>query len=307
MEGNVIDTYKTISYTFEFQPALTRYIPTGWYFPHAINDFGQVVGDFTLRGPSVGFLYDAGTVRTDVVTGSLRFSYLGGINDTDQFTGSVVTPDGALEAILISHGVLQAFTYPGSTAMEGHGINNWGQVVGDYTDAGGTHGFVETPDHLSAIDVPDGSHTVAYAINDWRQIVGSYQGADGHQHGFLDTGGHYARINVPGAQTISVTGINDWGQIVGYYDDGASHRHGFVRTGGQFQTLDVSGASVTSAMGINNLGEIVGYADFPGAEGFPPQAQVWVARPSFIHDPSSAGTALSEPVWLSFSYEGGLL
>src|SRR3954454_23299439 len=112
-------------------------------FPQPVNDFGQVVGDFTLRGPSVGFLYDAGTVRTDLVTGSLRFSYLGGINDTDQFTGSVVTPDGALEAILISHGVLQAFTYPGSTATEGHGINNWGQVVGDYTDAGGTHGLSE--------------------------------------------------------------------------------------------------------------------------------------------------------------------
>jgi hypothetical protein len=207
---------------------------------------------------------------------------------------SVLTQNGVVEAILIRHGALQTFTDPGSIATRALGIKNWGQVVGDYQNASGTHGFVGTPDHLRPVDLPGASQTMAYAINDWGQIAGTYDDSGGHEHGFLDTNGHFASVDVPGAQTTSVTGLNDWGQLVGSYVDSAGQTHGFVLTGGHFQTLDASGAFLTDATGINNLGQIVGYAESTSPGGASPQAEVWVARPGFIHGAQQAGPAIPE-------------
>jgi probable HAF family extracellular repeat protein len=286
-----------LSYTFEVQPGLTTAVFQGSYAAHAINDLGQIVGTIALRGPSSGFLYDMASnqVRTDVVPGT-PFSSLGGINDLGELAGSVFPLGGGPKGIVISHGTPEVFTYPGSQFTRALGINNWGQVVGQYSDATGLHGFAGTPDHLRSIDVPGGSQTEADAINDWGQIVGFYTDATGNSHGFLETPlGQFKTIDVPDGSETTVTGINDWGQMVGSYADSGGQRHGFVLTADRFQTLDLPDSSRTNAVGINNLGQIVGTAAATVTAGpiTVSGSQVWVASPHFIYQSDGDGVPLA--------------
>jgi len=285
------------SYTFEVQPGLTTAVFQGSYAAHAINDLGQIVGTIALRGPSSGFLYDTASnqVRTDVVPGT-PFSTLGGINDLGELAGSVFPLGGEPKGIVISHGTPQVFTYPDSQFTRALGINNWGQIVGQYSDATGLHGFVGRPDHLHSIDVPGGSQTEADAINDWGQIVGFYTDATGNSHGFLETPqGQFNTIDVPAGSETTVTGINDWGQMVGSYADSSGQRHGFVLTAGHFQTIDLPDSSRSNAVGINNLGQIVGTsaATVPAGPITVSGTQVWVASPHFIYQPDGDSAPLA--------------
>jgi len=190
------------------------------------------------------------------------------------------------------------FNAPGASGFgtNAYGINDSGQIVGSFFDAGNTttHGFVNTGGSFTTIDVPGATRTAAYGINHSGQIVGWFRDALG-DHGFVDAGGSFTTINAPGATNTYAYGINDSGQVVGSFVD-ALGSHGFVDTGGSFTTLPgtatginnsgqivgsfglytggsfmaitVPGASSTSASGINNNGQIVGSFNFPMGHGF---------------------------------------
>jgi hypothetical protein len=56
-----------------------------------------------------------------------------------------------------------------------YGINNRGQIVGDYEDArGGCHGYLLDNGRFTTIDVP-GEPTQALGLNDRGQVVGLYE------------------------------------------------------------------------------------------------------------------------------------
>ena len=84
------------------------------------------------------------------------------------------------------------------TAIQANGINSNGQIVGTYTDANGSHGFLDIGGMFSSIDAPFGGvlGTFATGINDSGQVVGFY--AVGNEiHGFLDFGGAFTSIEYP--------------------------------------------------------------------------------------------------------------
>jgi probable HAF family extracellular repeat protein len=155
---------------------------------------------------------------------------------------------------------------PGSTFSTATGINNVGQIVGQYfSEADGrTHGFLLSGGSYTTLDVPGSTGTVASGINDSGQIVGDYVDAGGRGHGFLYSGGNYTTLDVPGSTFTEALGINNSGQIVGAYENPG--QHGFLLSGGNYTTLDVPGAAGTVAGGINDAGEIVG--DTGGPLGF---------------------------------------
>jgi len=65
------------------------------------------------------------------------------------------------------------------------GINNAGQIVGSYLDAGIFHGFLLSGGTFTTIDVAAATHgTRAFGINDAGTIVGSFENASG-EHGFV--------------------------------------------------------------------------------------------------------------------------
>jgi hypothetical protein len=155
---------------------------------------------------------------------------------------------------------------PGSTSTNGGGssINDSGQIVSGYTDAGGAmHGYLFSAGSFTTFDVPNATFTAGNAINNSGHIVGRY-GAGGATHGFLLIGNSYTRFDVPGSTITIARAINDADQIVGRCDV-AGVTYGFLRIGDSYTIIQVPGSTSTRTFGINNSGHIVGdYIDAGG-------------------------------------------
>jgi probable HAF family extracellular repeat protein len=170
-------------------------------------------------------------------------------------------------------GVFTTLDVPHSDLTEAVGLNDRGQVVGDYRDAstGVFHGFVWDAGVFSTIDVPfaGATSTAAQGINRFGAIVGFYDDASG-RHGFLFKNGEFTSIVFPGSSVTTLEDINDKGQIVGLYVDGNATLHSFMLDDGVFNTIDVPFTSVfTGVSGINDFGEFVGrYFDGDKSHGF---------------------------------------
>jgi probable HAF family extracellular repeat protein len=113
---------------------------------------------------------------------------------------------------------------------DAHGINDAGQIVGTYGDAGGFHGFLLSSGAYTTLDVPGEIYTGADDINDRGQIVGLYRDASDVRHGFLLTDGSYVTIDPPGATFAVAVGITSSGEIAGTYGDASGTDHGFLAT-----------------------------------------------------------------------------
>src|SRR5262249_7263193 len=103
---------------------------------------------------------------------------------------------------------------PGAISALATGVNNAGQVVGDYNDANGVgHGFLKSGDTYSTIDSPGAINTQANGINNVGQVVGIYTDANFVGHGFVKTGNTYKSFDIPGAVFTFPSKINNAGQV----------------------------------------------------------------------------------------------
>jgi len=192
-----------------------------------------------------------------------------GINDGGQIVGAYADtahPE-CLTTLRRCHGFLMdrdtfvTIDVPGAMTTFAQGLNDQGQIVGQYLDAAGVNrGFLLEDGEFTQIDAPDALVTSAEMIDDKGQIVGIFDdGPDPSlsRHGFLLVDDDFSPIDFPGASSTSHLAMNDGGQIVGDFFDG--HRfHGFFLDGDDFTQLDVPAAAETSAEGINDRGQIVG-------------------------------------------------
>jgi hypothetical protein len=147
------------------------------------------------------------------------------------------------------------------------GINDRGQIVGEYVDAGNVpHGFLlDKAGRFTPIDVPGAKATNAAKINNRGQIVGAYSNdttdldANGvPRRGFVLDRGRYIRLDFPGARSSQALDINDRGQVSGDYQDADGVFHGYVWERGRFRTVDGPRAGGTAVAGINNRGQLTG-------------------------------------------------
>jgi probable HAF family extracellular repeat protein len=100
----------------------------------AINNAGQILGE-SSRGQ---FLLTGGTYTPLNLLGGAT-----GFNDVGQIVG--LYQDG-VHGFLLSDGVYTLLAVPGAEATRPVGINNSGQIVGNYIGADGhIHGFLATP------------------------------------------------------------------------------------------------------------------------------------------------------------------
>jgi probable HAF family extracellular repeat protein len=124
---------------------------------HGINDTGEVVG-----GGSHGFLFrPTGRPGTGI--------------------GTYTTIDGP----------------SGTSILDARGINDSGQIVGEFANSSGNHGFLLSGSSFITLDDPLATQgTLAFGINNLGQIVGEYRDSLG-AHGFLLSGGTYFTLDDP--------------------------------------------------------------------------------------------------------------
>jgi probable HAF family extracellular repeat protein len=180
----------------------------------------------------------------------------------------------AVPAFLLRSDRFTAFQPPDpDVAIYPSGINDRGEVTGEYIRSDGESGFVRRRNgRISTFRVPGARGTEASKINDRGQIVGRYSedtplvDDSSRVRGYMRHRGRTTRIDFPRARHTHPTGINDRGHVVGYYVDRRGATHGFLWRNRRFTTLDLVGARSPTPVDINDRGEIVGmYLDRSGA------------------------------------------
>jgi PEP-CTERM motif len=146
---------------------------------------------------------------------------------------------------------------PDSTGTGGVGLNNLGQIVGNYYDsAGNSEGFLYTGGKYVTIDEPGATDTYLYGINDFGQILGvSVHFSTGKSYVFLDTHGTFTNIADPSV-FFPLLSLNDRDQALG---EGPSSRYGVINAHGVITPINLSGAPGSAFPdGLNNLGQFTG-------------------------------------------------
>jgi probable HAF family extracellular repeat protein len=121
--------------------------------PGAINNSGLISGH--INGPTVaaGFLFDGTTYSSFTGPGGQNVGDVGGINDAGTIVGSYDQPQAPQWQngfVLTGLGGLSSLSYPGAVQTQLYGINNLGEVVGQYRDSNGDYfGFLAAPQSQS--------------------------------------------------------------------------------------------------------------------------------------------------------------
>ena len=154
------------------------------------------------------------------------------------------------------------------------GINDAGQIVGDYEDSTGEHGFLYSGGTYTTLNDPLGTDgTFASGINDAGHIVGYYYDSSGTAHGFLYSDGTYTTLDDPlGTRAPMRFGINDAGQIVGFYYDSSGSGHGFLANPSSSTTPPPPTSVQQEILGLyaalyNRAADFDGYPYWVGVDG----------------------------------------
>jgi probable HAF family extracellular repeat protein len=154
---------------------------------------------------------------------------------------------------------IKLLAIPTATQITANGINDHGQVVGQFVDKNGEdHGFIWEADSFSQVDYPGMTAVNLYKINNLGQFVGSMTDPNGTVHGFFfDRGTLSPPLTYPGAGATYALGINDRGEIAGTYYAAAQSR-GFLFKAGRFHAPNLPSAQQTAFQAINNSGQVAG-------------------------------------------------
>jgi probable HAF family extracellular repeat protein len=238
-----------------------------------VNDLGEIIGSYSGDGPSGSYSYHLGlgapvALSPPVPPGAYQPQGLPtayAINNLGDITVSnYSTKSGPLSSYVFNgDDILTTISGPpGTDYIAAYGINDLGQVVGQYrTNQTYYSGFIYTGHSYTTLSI-SGFATEANGINDFGEVVGFYQDSSvGKSFGFLYDNGKYTTLAFPGATNTEANDINNLGEVIGYYDNN-SGEHGFSYFNGVYTNLPG-----IIPYGINDFGLIVGVS--PGLVGTP--------------------------------------
>ncbi|HKC45444.1 MAG TPA: hypothetical protein VKC64_16555 [Burkholderiales bacterium] len=153
-------------------------------------------------------------------------------------------------------GAIIAIDVPGATETRALGINNNGEVVGIYNDAGGTKAFQLAPGG-SPITIGNPAVPDAWSVNDDGIVAGSFTDPPGKSHGFTFPPGLGGPINVGNNFPTHLYGINNTRAMTGAMQDSpAGPFKAFYLSGSDtasFRAIPLSDVDESAAYGINNV------------------------------------------------------
>jgi hypothetical protein len=155
---------------------------------------------------------------------------------------------------------------PGSQDTTATGINNNGDIVGEYYSGNASDAsiYLLSGGNFSTLPVPIPYATAdEVGINDSGQIVGSTAAPVG----FLYSNGSTTTILPPQASYgapqpfATANAINNAGVVVGQIGQGVYGGDGYYYSAGSYTIVTAPGDGTVNITGINNLGQMVGIAD----------------------------------------------
>jgi hypothetical protein len=158
-----------------------------------VNDQDVAVGFYNdTNGNSHGYTFGirGGWFHRLTINGASSVT-AAAINNRDDVAGFLTNAKGTTDAFLRSaEGRTYTLAYPGASATQALGVNDFREVVGVYTvgtgDNATTHGFTWTPGRgFKTVDDPQGmGATTVNGVNDSGDIVGFYTDGAGNTDGF---------------------------------------------------------------------------------------------------------------------------
>jgi hypothetical protein len=188
----------------------------------AINNAGQVVGEYSQPTQVNGFLYSSGTYTDVVVPTTNGYTVAYGMNNSGDIVGTFTDGVGQ-HGFLYNGSTYQTLDAPGASFTLAIGINDGGEVSLEW---GGTDGHYQSATlrgtKYTTLNVPGDIQSEAGAINVHGEIVYAGQDAGGAWHGYLYKHGTFTQFDIAGANLIRPRGINSAGEMVGWYNPGTS-------------------------------------------------------------------------------------
>jgi hypothetical protein len=197
-----------------------------------INDHGVIVGYYNDGDPihaNHGYRLTDGQFETIDYPGS-DLTFAGGIGNDGDIVGAAAGPNGTnFIGFLLRRGTYSPIIFPGtSVGYQEATMIAAGRIVGGYSDAAGSHGYLLSDGYFRSINCPNAPGGVFLsAIDSFGRTAGEMTTADGHQHGLVVSHGECIAVDFPESTATYANSIDDYGDIAGRYTDAAGHTHGF--------------------------------------------------------------------------------
>lgn len=256
----------------------------------AMNNHRQIVGLFTVNNIPHGFFFDQANSDWRVLDAfGGQCSYMHGINDSGQVSGTVRDSQDYARAVIYTTGT--GYTKDvGGYNTEGSRINAAGHVTGkSYTwdsvnQIWKTRGFIYNGTSKLTLGTLGGNTDNPYDINDFDQIAGSCKLPNGEIRAVIWGQDRTAQsLGTLGGTFSSSRAINNDGVAVGVSRDGSGRERAFMYSDNQMIDLNTivgnSDWEFLEAVDINNSGQIVGRGKLNGLD------QNWLLTP--VPEPST--------------------
>ncbi|PSH03240.1 MAG: hypothetical protein CXZ00_13395 [Acidobacteria bacterium] len=226
-----------------------------------INPGGTVIVGWCYDGVKYnGFRLKNGAFSTISFPGYLgtNWTTVEGVNDAETIVGHYYTEYPVHSTVYgmtsYSDGAYGAYVAPGPKNTWFFGINNKGEIVGDYQDwhcdgkLCNRRGFLLSKGAVTTLQFPGAFSTTIVGVNNLTVVVGNYEPntAQGGVRSFTWSKGVFKEFTQVSGATLA--GINDFGDMIGTTGSGA-----FLYSGsGAFYSIAYPGATSTSVSGLTN-------------------------------------------------------
>jgi len=240
---------------------------------HGVNKWGTIVGTAQDQtGAVFGFIrYSNGSFQRYQVHGSWSTQFFRR-NDNGATVGFYIDSNtGRKHGLLLSGSTLTTIDYPGALDTVVTGINQWGTMVGYYTNSSSGHfkGFKRWSNgSFQAVTIPNTTDLRPMDIND-RGVISGATGMGGpiHVQGFWLSGSNWLIVDDPDypSGSTELMGMNNRNEFVGDAYDSNGTAHAILLIGNSsFFDLKVPNAVESVAEDINDSNVVVGLATTPG-------------------------------------------